>query len=273
MNEKIKLREIKCKKILTKTRLPEGDYTINPYVGCIHACVYCYARFIKRFTNHPEPWGHFIDIKTNAVEVLKKEIPKAKKGTVVFSSVTDCYNPLERKYKLTRNLLKILLEYQFPVSILTKSDLVLRDMDIFSKFNECNVGLTVTFLDDAHRKNFEPLGSSIESRLNALQKLHENKIETYGFIGPVFPYLVDISKLFSVLAKIPVDRIIIESLNTKPANWAGVVRVLKEKYPELLPKYKELFFTEKQKHYYKELKKEIDKLSRKYKIETEIYLH
>lgn len=110
----MKIKEIKSKTILSKTGLP-ADYVINPYVGCLHACAYCYARFMKRFTGHREPWGQFLDIKINAPELLEKEIRKKKKGKVMFSSVTDPYLPLERKYQLTRQCLKILLEYQWPI--------------------------------------------------------------------------------------------------------------------------------------------------------------
>jgi len=106
------IKEIESKSVLTKSNLPETDYCINPYVGCLHNCVYCYARFMKRFTNHAESWGDFLDIKTNAVKVLENELQKAKKGLVLLSSVTDPYQPIEKKIELTREILKKLLKYQ-----------------------------------------------------------------------------------------------------------------------------------------------------------------
>ena len=121
------VKEINAKSVLTKSNLPESDYCINPYVGCLHGCKYCYARFMRRFTGHKEKWGEFLDVKINAPQVLEKELSrkKRKKGRVLLGRVTDAYQPVERKYKITRELLKILLRHQFPVSILTKSDLVL----------------------------------------------------------------------------------------------------------------------------------------------------
>ena len=128
------LNEIKAKNILSKSGLPGVDFAINPYVGCLHSCVYCYARFIKKFTKHKEPWGEFCDIRINAPELLKKEVGKIPSNSSIFiSSVTDPYQPLEKKYQLTRKILEILAGYNFKVSILTKSNLVLRDLDILKR--------------------------------------------------------------------------------------------------------------------------------------------
>ena len=131
---KTQIKTIQCKSVLTRSRLPEVDYCINPYVGCLHGCIYCYARFMKRFTGHTEKWGKFIDVKINAPEVLEKELSRSpEKGTVLLGSVTDAYQPIERKYKITRAILEILLKHHFPISILTKSDLVVRDIDLLKK--------------------------------------------------------------------------------------------------------------------------------------------
>ncbi len=181
------IRIVESKTILSRSRIPGITYCINPYTGCWHVCIYCYAEFMKKYSGHSEPWGKFIDVKINAPELLRKQIRKVKKETVLLSSVTDAYNPLEQKYLLTRRCLEILLEYQFPVSILTKSELVLRDIDLFTQFEECEVGLTITTDSDYVRKIFEPKAPSIEKRIRALQKLKENNVKTYVFIGPVLP--------------------------------------------------------------------------------------
>jgi len=126
----MKVKEIQAKNVLIKSKLPETYYTINPYISCQHACVYCYSRFMKRFTNHREDWGDFVDVKINAPKILEGQLEKAKKKMVLLSSVCDPYQPLEKKYKITRRILEKLVEYQFSISILTKSDLVLRDLDL-----------------------------------------------------------------------------------------------------------------------------------------------
>jgi DNA repair photolyase len=184
---KIAINEITARSILTKTGIPDIDYCLNPYVGCSHACRYCYATFMKRFTGHTEPWGSFVDVKINAPEVLRRQLKRIKRGNIIISSVTDPYQPAEAKYKITRKCLEALAPYQLPVSILTKSPLVLRDIDIISRFKDIEVGLTITTDDDKMRRIFEPEAPPVPARIDALKKLHKAGISTYVFIGPLLP--------------------------------------------------------------------------------------
>ena len=184
---KLIVKEIVVKSILSKSGIPGAAYCINPYTGCSHACRYCYASFMKKFTGHTEPWGDFVDIKINAPQMLQRQLKRASKGSVMISSVTDAYQPVEAKYKLTRQCLEILLPYRFPVFILTKSPLVLRDMDLIKKFDEIEVGITITTDSEKMREIFEPKAPTIEARIHALKTLHENNIKTYAFIGPMLP--------------------------------------------------------------------------------------
>ncbi len=181
------VKKIKVKSVLTRSGIPGVDYCINPYVGCFHGCRYCYATFMKRFTGHTEAWGSFVDVKVNSPEVLQRQLQRKARGRVMISSVTDAYQPIEAKYKLTRKCLEVLLQYQFPVDILTKSPLVLRDLDLIKEFKDIEVGVTVTTNDEKIRKVFEPKAPSITARINTLKKLHNNGINTYAFIGPVLP--------------------------------------------------------------------------------------
>ncbi len=204
------IQEIKAKSILTRSGIPGVDYCINPYVGCFHGCRYCYATFMKRFTGHTEAWGSFVDVKVNSPEVLQRQLQRKARGRVMISSVTDAYQPIEAKYKLTRKCLEVLLEHQFPVDILTKSPLVLRDLDLIKEFKDIEVGVTVTTNDEKIRKVFEPKAPSITARINTLKKLHNNGINTYAFIGPVLPMNPE-----ALLEKINphVDSIIIDRMN------------------------------------------------------------
>lgn len=181
------IREIKAKSILTKSGIPGVDYCVNPYIGCSHGCRYCYATFMKRYSGHTEEWGSFVDVKINAPEILQKQLKRAKRGRVLISSVTDAYQPIESKYKLTRQCLEILLQSQFPVDILTKSPLVLRDTDLIKKFKDIEVGITITTNDEKMQKIFEPNAPSIMARIRTLKALHDKGINTYAFIGPVLP--------------------------------------------------------------------------------------
>ena len=203
------VKETQAKSILNKSQI--FDYCVNPYTGCQVNCRYCYARlFMKRYSGHKEPWGEFVDVKINAPEVLRKQLQRARRGTVWISSVCDPYQPLEAKYGLTRRCLKELLEKQFPVNIQTKSKLVLRDLDLLKNFKEIEVGFTITTNDEKIAKLFEPGASSIAERVKALEKLRASGIRTFAFIGPLLPGNPE--KLVADLAGL-VNRVFIDRMN------------------------------------------------------------
>ena len=207
------VKEISSKTILSVSKI--HDYVINPYVGCQHACLYCYARFIKKFTGHLEPWGDFVDIRTNAAELLQAEIKKKKHGTVWVSGLCDPYQPLEAKYKLTRQCLQILADNDWSVVIQTRASLVLRDIDIIKRAKNFEVGLSITTADDEIRKIFEPHAPTISERINTLEELHRSGIRTYAMIAPTLPgaeTLVD-----SLKGK--VDYIIVDRMNYHYTDW------------------------------------------------------
>ena len=181
----MQIREVKAKSILSKSVV--SDYTVNAYVGCQHACEYCYAKFMKRFTGHAEEWGAFVDVKVNAPELLAREVLKKKPGRVWISGVCDAYQPLERKYQLTRKCLEILVEKGWPVRVQTKSPLVLQDMDILKQAKDIEVGFTITTADERMRKIFEPGAPPIAKRIDALEQLHAAGIRTFVMIAPILP--------------------------------------------------------------------------------------
>lgn len=182
----LRITEIKAKSILNKSKI--FDYCLNPYTGCQMKCTYCYARlFMRRYSGHKEPWGEFVDVKVNAPEILKKQLERAKKGTVWISSVCDPYQPLEKKYKLTRQCLQELVKKQFPVNIQTKSELVLRDLDLILEFEDIEVGFTITTNDESVAKIFEERASSVKARIRALEHIHSKGIKTFAFVGPLLP--------------------------------------------------------------------------------------
>jgi DNA repair photolyase len=207
------IKEIQSKTILSASRV--YDYVINPYVGCQHGCHYCYARFIKRFSGHKEPWGKFVDIKINAANLLRVEINKKKCATVWISGLCDPYQPLEDKFKLTRKCLEILAYNNWPVTIQTRSSLVLRDMDILKGAKDFEVGLTITTADDEIRKLFEPNAPSIKERLSTLDELHRSGIRTYAMIAPVLPGAEALANALEG----KVDYIIVDRMNYHYADW------------------------------------------------------
>jgi DNA repair photolyase len=256
----MKVKEIKVRSVLGKSSI--GDYCINPYVGCMHACIYCYADYYTRkFSRHQEEWGKFVDVKINAPEVLLKEIGKKKKGIVYISSLTDAYQLLEAKYKITRKILEILARYNWPVIIQTKSSLVLRDLDILKKFNNIEVGLTIISLDEENSRKLEKFASPPKERVKALKILKENGIRTFVFIGPIMPFtrieeiegIIRETKEFS-------DEFYFDKLNIKP----GLIEKIKK------VKGLEGLEEKKMNKYYEEIKKEILRLIEKEKIKAKI---
>ncbi|MBI4825861.1 MAG: radical SAM protein [Nitrospirae bacterium] len=202
----MKIREITAKSILSKSQI--YDYAINPYVGCAHNCAYCYAKFMKRFTGHTEPWGDFVDVKINAPELLAKEIKKKKIGRVWISGVCDAYQPLEKKYMITKQCLYILAENNWPFTIQTKSPLVLRDIEILKRAGDAEVGFTITTADDKIRKIFEPGAPPINKRIEALAELHSAGIKTFAMIAPILPGAAGlVSKLTGKVDNVLIDRL------------------------------------------------------------------
>jgi len=260
------VKEVECKSVLNKSAL--ADYCINPYIGCQHACKYCYAEsYTRRFCKHAEAWGDFVDVKINAPNILAWEVKRKPKGTVYISSLTDAYQPLERKYELTRRLLEILLQHQFPISVQTKSSLVLRDLDLIRKFQEREVGFTITTLNEDVRKSFEPLSSSVEEKLQAVKKLKEKGVKTFVFFGPVLPYLSDqnLEEYFQQIASVGTDYVYVDKLNLKTGLWVNLERFLQKDFPQLHKKWKDILLGKSD--YYKNLKTQIDGLCRELKLE------
>ncbi len=203
------VREIQAKSILNKSKI--HDYCLNPYTGCAVNCRYCYARlFMRRYSGHSEPWGSFVDVKINAPDLLRKQVARAKKGIVWLSSVCDPYQPLEEKYRLTRRCLEILAEARFPATIQTKMTLVLRDLDVIERFEEVEVGVTLTTDDDKVVRMFEPGASPVSARLAALEEIHARGIPTFAFLGPLLPGGTE--RFIAGLAG-KVDRILVDRMN------------------------------------------------------------
>jgi DNA repair photolyase len=266
----MKIKEIKVKNIITKTNLPEGDFVINPYIGCMHSCKYCYARFMKRFTGHKEEWGSFIDVKINAPDLIPANTDKYRDKYITISSVTDAYLPLERKYQLTRKILEKLVPLQPHIDIITKSDLVTRDIDLFKQFDDCIVAISMSAIDDKVRKELEEFASPVERRIEALKKLHEAGIKTVLFISPLFPGISDWKEIIE-RTKDFVDEYWFENLNLYPSVQLEVFKFLKKNRPELVEKYKEIYT--KGSRYWDEEEKLIKNFCSERGIKFKVYFH
>lgn len=183
---------VKVKSALQRSGLPDLDYALNPYAGCIHGCLYCYAPLYTRYRDAAENWGQVVYIKENLVEVLVREVRSRRRGVVGVATITDPYQPVEREERLTRRAVDVLLRHGFHVSIQTKSDLVLRDLDLaVAHRGRVDVGLTVTTLDADTARLIEPAAPPPARRLRALREYSEAGVETWVFLGPVIPGIND----------------------------------------------------------------------------------
>ena len=219
---------VKVKSILTTSNLPVCDFSVNPYVGCEHACKYCYASFMKRFTDHPEPWGEFVDAKEwpplcGAGRYAGKE--------AFIGSVTDPYQPCEEKLRRTRALLEQLAGSGMKISIQTKSDLVLRDLDLIRQFPDARVGFSVNTLDESFRAEMDR-AAPISRRLAAMKALHDAGVRTTCFISPIFPGITDAAAIIDAT----LDRcnlVWLENLNLRGDYKARILAWIHERRPGL----------------------------------------
>jgi DNA repair photolyase len=255
------IREIEVKNLLTKTRVPAGDYVINPYAGCPHKCLYCYAEFMKRFANHAEKWGDFLDIKRCTKKINVSHLEDKR---IVLSSVTDAYNPFEKKYRITREILRQFVNTSTRISILTKSSLVLRDIDLFKQIPHITVGMSLNTLDDGIRKKLEPFASSIAGRIGAIKRLHEEGIRTYVFLSPMFPGITDFKAIIAE-CKSFADEFWFENLNLRGSFRHAVLDYVRRSHPDLFSLY-DAIYRLKDSSYWETLKKEIAVFCQKNKI-------
>ncbi|MEZ0248388.1 MAG: radical SAM protein [Thermoproteus sp.] len=181
----MKIVEIRTDRGLAKSGLPEYDYALNPYLGCLHACRYCYAKDFTR--GEPgEHWGEVVYVKVNLPEVLAREVKAYSPGVVGVSTITDPYQPVEAKYRLTRRSLEVLLQAGFKASIQTKSTFVLKDMDLFFVYRDkVDVGITITTYREEAARLLEPKAPPPRARAYALHMLSELGVKTWVFLGPL----------------------------------------------------------------------------------------
>lgn len=245
-----KINIIKAKTILIKSGLPGSDWVINPYNGCLFACMYCYAAQIARWKHPDEAWGTYLDVKINASELLKAKLEKLEKrfnsknfGSIFFSSVTDPYVGLEAKYQLTRKCLETLADFGYAgsIAIQTKSPLVTRDIDVLKKLKKITIGFTVTTLDDKVSRFLETKAPPVSLRINTLKDLQTAGIKTYAFIGPILPHFTNnaakFNQLLDKLQAVGVKEVWFEHVNLSPKIKARLYLFLRAEAPGLISEF------------------------------------
>jgi DNA repair photolyase len=290
---------IEVKSLLNKTKRRDpwflDDYAINPYSGCSFNCLYCYIRGSKYGIHMEEK----LSIKTNALEILEKQLSnRAKKGQygfIVLSSATDPYLQFEKEYQLTRKILEVILKYKFPVHIITKSDLVVRDFDLLKEINDKailpeylreklsqKVFITFSFstIDNNIAAIFEPAATTPDQRLNTLEKALENNFLSGVSLMPLLPYITDtgehLEKMFSTFKNIGIKYIFPSTITLFGSGISDsktlVMRAVEKQYPHLLEKYQRFFnFSDQMPKFYQDaFYKKTMELCNKYEIPDRI---
>ena len=243
----ILIREVETKNIMTKSSLPIGGYSVNPYVGCTHACKYCYASFMKRFTGHTEEWGTFLDVKN------WPEIKNPKKY--------DGYNPQEEQFGNTRKLLEQLKGSGADILICTKSDLVVRDIDLLKELGQVTVSWSINTLDEDFKDDMDK-AVSIKRRLAAMKQVYDAGIRTVCFVAPVFPGITNFEAIFERV-KDQCDLFWLENLNLRGGFKKTIMDYIAEKHPDLVLLYNEIY-NKRNRSYFKTLEAKAEEMARKY---------
>ncbi len=267
---RIRIQEIEAKSIISKCGLRHSQFVINPYIGCMHGCIYCYAQFMKRFTNHHEAWGEFLDVKINAPDLIPRNTTKYKSQSILVSSVTDPYQPIERKYQLTRRILQNLIPLQPKLRILTKSALIQRDIDLLTQFAGIAAGMSLSVLNDEIRKQVEPFSSSVERRIASLKALNDAGIHTFLFVSPILFGFADWKEIVRESIDF-VDEFWFENLNPYPTTWSSLRTWLRAVHPHLL-KRSETAYSQKN-SYWKQVERDIRIYCTQAKLDYKIFFH
>ncbi len=298
----MKTVEMNCKSFIS--RMNDGYFAMrylpfrltgNIYRGCTHGCIYCYAACTHYYMGaSPNDFSKNIFVKINSPEVFQKELKKyngAKKSVIVIGNISDVYQPIEMKYRLTRKILKLCLKYQFPCFIETKSPLVLEDLDVIEDLasqNLIGIGMTVTSYDNEFTKLVEPfvprhklVHSNVyqKERISSLKILSSIGVDTYLHITPYFPEVTDkdIEKIISDSSDAKIGNVIMAPLELSPYIWNRLSNILmkNEKFKNLISVYEDIYFnkgrrlgaritTSEEHHYY--LEKKVSSLCKKYNI-------
>jgi DNA repair photolyase len=242
------VKVVEAKTVLVRSKLPGAEFVVNPYTGCAFGCQYCYASFIGRFVGERvDNWGNYVYAKINAVSVFEAELARVRRGgrapSLLLSSVTDPYQGVEKKYRLTRGILEALARepYQGVVSILTKSPMVLRDVDLLRRLPRGEVGLTVTTTDDRLSRFLEVRAPLASRRLRTLAELHAAGIQTYAFLGPLLPHFRydpgALDAVFAGIAQAGVSSVFVEHINLRPYIKRRLLHALEPEPPDVQQVY------------------------------------
>lgn len=265
-------KEVKISRILNPTSIDLGEYVINPYMGCEYACLYCYVRSNRVISKRPGEWGTYVDIRINAPHLLEKEILLKKPKCVLLGSTTDCFQPIEKQYNVTKNILEVLTRYGVYYSILTRSPYITEYMGLLKKGFCRKVYFTINNISPEFKAKLEPKSPAYEARFDAINKLLDENIDVIPYFSPILPWVSDLKGIFTLFPKAP--SIEFEGLNFNLVNIDVIIDTISQSQPSLKEEYKKLqgdkVFYES---FWNKTKKEILAEAIKHKKNHHIYIH
>jgi len=234
---------LRAKLALSKSAL--SDYVVNPYLGCQHACRYCYVqRYFRSKLRPPLPWGSELYVRTNIGELTCRETRTKTHGRVLLSSMTDAYQPIEGHSHLTREVLQCLVEGGFPVSVLTKSNLVLRDLDLLRERGDSEVTFSISSMDRDVYRAFEPYATPPEVRMDALREVLDAGVKGGVFLAPHIPsaepFEAQYKPVFERAAELGLERLTFDFLNYGSVMKRAISLAYEQYYPQGMPAFSKL---------------------------------
>jgi DNA repair photolyase len=234
----MEINEIKITRILNPTSIDLGEFVINPYKGCSLGCLYCYVKFNKVVMKETREWGSYVDVRVNAPDQLQKELVKHKPKRVLMGSTTECFQPIERQYKITAQILELLNKNGVYYNILTRSPIILDYIPLLNQGYCEKIYFTVNNYDDSLKKVLEPGSDTFDKRIDTINKLLENKIPVIPYFSPILPFISNTDTIFDKITG--TDTIEFEGLNFNLGNITKIVEIISLMYPELKQKYEQL---------------------------------
>jgi DNA repair photolyase len=267
------ITEIQCEKLLAPSSINLGDFVINPYRGCSFGCLYCYAQKNKAILKRKKEWGSFVDVKINALDRLRSELDGKKIERILIGSTTEVYQPLEEKYTLTRNILALLNKEKIAYTILTKSPLIMRDLELLKKGTDVEVYFTVNPMPESLRVLFEPQALPFEPRKRIIKQLSDAGVKVTAYINPLIPYVCNTEFVMHEFKDIT-NYLAFESVNVQMIHW----EMLRSHVQTAVPgEYKEIdkIFNTKElwENYWEQLKKKIAEDNEHYRYSIRTFFH
>jgi len=266
------IKFVKISHILNPTSIGLGEYVINPFLGCEYGCLYCYVKTNKVTSKKIEPWGSFVEIRVNAPRLLEKEILKKRPKVVLMGSTTDCFQPIDKSYKITASCLEILNRYGVYYNILTRSPNILEYLGLLSQGFCKTIYFTINNLPERIKTKLENKSPDYLSRIEAIKRLKDAGLNVIPYFSPILPGVSNPKDIFTTLPDF--KRIEFEGLNFMSTNIKAINEVIVESYPSLGHLYQRLSSEESLYNiYWEKIKNQIKTEAKKNNKEFSIYIH